>query len=193
MPVIKQMLQLAGILLKILGTTAGAVINPFVTEGRRLRGGEIAPSSANTHLQELQGAANAKAAAAAEKAAAARAKALLKAQKDNTKQLKQQAATKKQSALFDMEQIQIVAALKGKISKEEELRLRLQVELRLRLRLQLRRKLLSKAIPTMQLPTGLMNSKARSGVSRKKLMQLNFQKIRPRAAIHLWRQWLTSW
>lgn len=129
MPVIKQMLQLAEILLKILGATAGAVINPFVTEGRRLRAGEIAPSSANTHLQELQGAANAKAAAAAEKAAAARAKALLKAQKDNTKQLKQQAATKKQSALFDLEQIQIVAALKGKISKEEELRLRLQLAL----------------------------------------------------------------
>jgi len=65
----------------------------------------------------------------AEKEAAARAKALLKAQQANTKELKRQALTKKQSALFDLEQIQIVAALKGKITKEEELRLKLQLAL----------------------------------------------------------------
>jgi len=65
----------------------------------------------------------------AEKEAAARAKALLKAQEANTKELKRQALTKKQSALFDLEQIQIVAALKGKISKEDELRLKLQLAL----------------------------------------------------------------
>jgi hypothetical protein len=46
-----------------------------------------------------------------------------------TAEQKKQAMAKKQSALFDMEQIQIVAALKGKISKEEELRLRLQLAL----------------------------------------------------------------
>jgi len=54
---------------------------------------------------------------------------LLKAQEANTKELKRQALTKKQSALFDLEQIQIIAALKGKISKEDELRLKLQLAL----------------------------------------------------------------
>lgn len=56
-------------------------------------------------------------------------KKILKAQSDNTKELKKQALTKKQSALFDMEQIQIIAALKGKISEEDRLRLTLQLAL----------------------------------------------------------------
>lgn len=69
------------------------------------------------------------AAAKAEKDAKARAAALVAAQKKNTAELKKQQLTKKQSALFDMEQIQIIAALKGNISKEERLRLELQLAL----------------------------------------------------------------
>jgi hypothetical protein len=55
-----------------------------------------------------------------------RAKALAKAQADNTKALKEQAKVKKLSAVFDLDQIQIVAALKGRISEEERTRLLLQ-------------------------------------------------------------------
>jgi hypothetical protein len=54
---------------------------------------------------------------------------LADAQKKNTAELKKQSKEKKQSALFDMEQIQIIAALKGNISKEERLRLELQLAL----------------------------------------------------------------
>ena len=73
--------------------------------------------------------ANRLAIAKAEKDAAKRAKALADAQKKNTAELKKQAIAKKQNSLFDMEQIQIIAALKGNISKEEELRLKLQLAL----------------------------------------------------------------
>ena len=53
----------------------------------------------------------------------------LNAQKALTAEQKKQAIAKKQNSLFDMEQIQIIAALKGNISKEEELRLKLQLAL----------------------------------------------------------------
>lgn len=53
----------------------------------------------------------------------------VKATKKNTAELKKQAATKKQSALFDLEKIGLVAALQGKISDEERLRLNLQLAL----------------------------------------------------------------
>jgi hypothetical protein len=49
--------------------------------------------------------------------------------KKQTAELKRQALTKKQSALFDIEQIQLIAALQGKLSKEEELRVKLQLAL----------------------------------------------------------------
>jgi hypothetical protein len=49
--------------------------------------------------------------------------------KKQTAELKRQAITKKQSALFDLEQIQLVAALQGKLTKEEELRVKLQLAL----------------------------------------------------------------
>ena len=65
----------------------------------------------------------------AERDAAKRAKLLADAQRKNTAELKKQNLAKKQSALFDMEQIQIIAALKGKISDEERLRLGLQLAL----------------------------------------------------------------
>lgn len=127
MPVIKQLLQLAGLMLKIVGKAAGAFIDPFVTEGARQRA--ASGSSPNSHLSSLTASATAKAAAKAEADAKKRAAALLKSQKANTAELKKQSLAKKQSALFDMEQIQIIAALKGKITAEERLRLELQLAL----------------------------------------------------------------
>jgi hypothetical protein len=129
MPVIKQLLQLAGIMLKIVGAAAGAIIDPFVKAGAQSQSSALASSSANAHLQGLSAASNAAKAAKAEKDAKARAAAIVKSQKANTAELKKQALTKKQSALFDMEQIQLIAALKGNISKEDKLRLELQLAL----------------------------------------------------------------
>lgn len=70
----------------------------------------------------------------AEAAAAKRAKevaALTKKQVASTKALtaeqKKQNSLKKSSTVFDLEQIQIVAALKGRLSKEEEVRLQAQL------------------------------------------------------------------
>jgi len=53
----------------------------------------------------------------------------LKAQKALAAEQKKQALAKKQSALFDLEQIQLVAALKGNLSKEEQDRVKLQLAL----------------------------------------------------------------
>jgi len=65
----------------------------------------------------------------AERDAKARAKAIIDAQKKNTAEIKKQAALKKAGSIFDMEQIQIIAALKGKLSDNEKLRLELQLAL----------------------------------------------------------------
>jgi len=74
-----------------------------------------------------------KALAKLEKDAAIRAKKLADAQIKATKALtaeqKKQALAKKQSALFDLEQIGLVAALQGKLSKEEQDRVKLQLAL----------------------------------------------------------------
>jgi hypothetical protein len=53
----------------------------------------------------------------------------VKAQKALTAEQKKQALAKKQSALFDLDQIQLVAALQGKLSDEERLRVKLQLAL----------------------------------------------------------------
>lgn len=66
---------------------------------------------------------------AAEAAAKKRAADLLKATTKNTAELKKQAALKKAGTIFDLEQIQIIAALKGKISDEDRKRLELQFAL----------------------------------------------------------------
>jgi len=63
--------------------------------------------------------------AAAVKASAAQ----VKATKALTAEQKKQAALKKAGNIFDLEQIQLVAALKGKLSKEEELRVQAQLAL----------------------------------------------------------------
>lgn len=63
----------------------------------------------------------------AEAAAAKRAKELLAAQNKNTAELKKQAQLKKAQGVFDLEQIQLVAALKGKLSEDEKLRVEAQL------------------------------------------------------------------
>jgi hypothetical protein len=68
---------------------------------------------------------------AAEKKAAAdaakRAKDIAAAQEKQTKELKKQAALKKAGTVFDLQQIGIVAALKGKITEDEKIRLQAQL------------------------------------------------------------------
>ena len=66
---------------------------------------------------------------AAESAAKKRAKELLAAQTKNTAELKKQTALKKAGTVFDLEQIQLIAALKGKLSAEERLRVEAQLAL----------------------------------------------------------------
>jgi hypothetical protein len=66
---------------------------------------------------------------AAEAAAAKRQKQLLAAQKANTTELKKQAALKKAGTIFDLDQIQLIAALKGKLSEEDRKRVELQLAL----------------------------------------------------------------
>jgi len=65
----------------------------------------------------------------AEKDAKKRAKELIAAQNKQTAELKKQAALKKAGSIFDLQQIQIIAALKGNISEEERKRLELQLAL----------------------------------------------------------------
>jgi hypothetical protein len=65
----------------------------------------------------------------AEKDAAKNAKALAALTKKNTDELKKQAALKKAGTVFDLEQIGIVAALKGKLSEEDKIRLQAQLAL----------------------------------------------------------------
>jgi hypothetical protein len=81
----------------------------------------------NSHLASLTAPANAAAAAKAEKDAKKRAADLVAAQKKNTAELKKQAALKKAQTMFDLEQIGIIAALKGNISEDERKRLELQL------------------------------------------------------------------
>jgi len=65
--------------------------------------------------------------AAAEKAAKKNRDALLKTTKEQTKAIKEQTALQKAGTLFDIQQTQIIAALKGDISAEERKRLELQL------------------------------------------------------------------
>jgi hypothetical protein len=65
--------------------------------------------------------------AAAEKAAKKNRDALLKVTKEQTKALKEQTALQKAGTLFDIQQTQIIAALKGNVTDEERKRLELQL------------------------------------------------------------------
>jgi len=127
MPVIKQLLQLAGLMLKLAGKVAGAVINPFIEAGKASTAkgyGDYAGSTDATTRAK-----NAAAAAKAEADAKKRAKELLAAQTKNTAELKRQAALKKDGTIFDMQQIELIAALKGKLSDDDRKRAELQLAL----------------------------------------------------------------
>jgi hypothetical protein len=65
--------------------------------------------------------------AAADKAAAKRAKELAALTKKNTAAIKEQTAIQKAGTLFDLQQTEIIAALKGKITEDERKRLELQL------------------------------------------------------------------
>lgn len=65
----------------------------------------------------------------AETAAAKRAKELAAATKAQTKAIKDQTKLKKAQGVFDLEQIQLVAALQGKLSEQEKLRAEAQLAL----------------------------------------------------------------
>jgi len=65
--------------------------------------------------------------AAADKAAKKNRDALLKTTKEQTKAIKEQTALQKAGTLFEIQQAQIIAALKGDISAEERKRLELQL------------------------------------------------------------------
>ena len=122
MPVIKQLLELSGIMLKVIGKVAGLVITPFTEAGKESRSkgyGDYA-SSTDAYMRDK----NAKAAAKAEAAAKARAKALIAAQTKNTAELKKQAALKKAQGVFDLQQIQLLAALQGKLTEDEQNRVK---------------------------------------------------------------------
>ena len=80
-------------------------------------------------MEETQKKRDAAAAAKAEAAAKKRAAELLKAQKLSTKAIKDQAALKKAQGVFDLQQIELVAALQGKLSDQEKLRAEAQLAL----------------------------------------------------------------
>jgi hypothetical protein len=65
--------------------------------------------------------------AAADKAARKNRDALLKTTKEQTKAIKEQTALQKAGTLFDQQQTQIIAALKGQVTDEERKRLELQL------------------------------------------------------------------
>lgn len=122
MPIIKQLLGLTGAILRLLGS-------PFIQAGATIQAAKLAPASSNAFLTEHQAPLDAKRAKAAEAAAKKRNAELAKATKGNTAELKKQALAKKQSALFDLEQIGIVAGLKRNISEDDQTRLKLQLAL----------------------------------------------------------------
>lgn len=66
---------------------------------------------------------------AAEAAAKKRAQELAKTTAKNTAELKKQNALKKAGTVFDLEQIQLIAALKGKLSEEDKKRIEAQLAL----------------------------------------------------------------
>jgi hypothetical protein len=65
----------------------------------------------------------------AEAAAKKRAADLLKSQQKNTAELKKQNTLKKSASVFDLEQIQLIAALRGKLSEEDRKRIEAQLAL----------------------------------------------------------------
>jgi hypothetical protein len=121
MPIIKQLLTLVQWLGKKLWKQTGQV---FTDAGAAQRLQQEKLQKKQDLLTEKE-----KAAALAKMEAAAKKRAadLAKIAKKKTDEEKKAAALKKAGNLFDMDQIQIIAALKGKITDEERKRLELQL------------------------------------------------------------------
>jgi hypothetical protein len=118
----------------ILSEIGSAIARPYMDlanlgkKSKAVGYGDYAGSTADYQRQQNDKAA-AKAKAAADAKAAALAKATLKSQKALTDQQKKQAALKKDAGIFDMQQIQLVAALKGQLSDDDRKRAELQLAL----------------------------------------------------------------
>lgn len=97
--------------------------------GGTLKSQQLPASSDNQHLKELQYSSNQKKLTQAEIDAAKRQKELAALLQKQTKALKEQAALKKSAQMFDINRIQIIAALNGQISEDERKRLTLQMAL----------------------------------------------------------------
>ena len=126
----------------VTGTAIGAIEKFRKAYTNFLAGGDVNELMAKPQVSTNRSASPAGVAARtkqqrdAEAAAAKRAKELaaltkkqVTAQKALTDEQKKQAALKKAGTVFDLEQIQLVAALKGKLSKEEEIRVQAQLAL----------------------------------------------------------------
>jgi hypothetical protein len=129
-------------LIVALGTAIGAVEKFRKAYTNFLAGGNVdellagKPASTNRSSSPAGTYARTKQQREAEAAAAKRAKELaalqakqVKASKALTAEQKKQASLKKAGTVFDLEQIQLVAALKGKLSEEEKLRVKAQLAL----------------------------------------------------------------
>ena len=123
----------------VLGTAIGAIEKFRKAYTNFLAGGDVnalmagTPASTNRSASPAGTARRTAQQRAAEAAAAKRAKELaaltakqVKAQKDLTAKQKKQADLKKAGSVFDLEQIQILAALKGNVSEEDRTRLQAQ-------------------------------------------------------------------
>ena len=121
MPIIKQLLTLVQWLGKKLWNQTGKVFTDAGAAQRLEQ--EKLQRKADLLSEKEKAAALAKLEAAAKKRAAD----LAKLAKKKTDEEKKAAALKKASNLFDMDQIQIIAALKGQITEEERNRLKLQL------------------------------------------------------------------
>jgi len=129
-------------LVVFLGSAIGAVEKFRKAYTNFLAGGDVnalmagAQASTNRSKSPAGTAARTAQQRAAETAAAARAKELagltkkqVASQKALTTEQKKQNALKKAGTVFDLEQIQIVAALKGKLSEDDKIRLQAQLAL----------------------------------------------------------------
>ena len=109
----------------------GQIFNKLADVGAKAQAAKTSTgfSFFGSPMEQLQKQRDAAAKKKAEEEAARRARELLKAQQNNTKEIKRQAALKKAGTVFDIEQIQLVAALKGKLSEDDKRRAEAQLAL----------------------------------------------------------------
>jgi len=120
-PVLGQALKAVGFVL-----SAGSIFNAPRMLGQAQRKKDEQKGALTGQVSSALAAKAREDAAKAEKLAKARAKALIDAQNKALKLQKDSLKIKQIGAVFDLQQIQIAAALKGKISEEERTRLELQ-------------------------------------------------------------------